>query len=79
MGISHNKVLRVYNDTCALLSSTKSLIYDKEEQNYAKVIISYKPAKQSNIFIFDPSRKKIHYSRWYQAQFLATYVNIEPQ
>ena len=48
----------MYYETRGLLSSTNSQIYDKEEHDHVKVIISYKYAIDLNKLLFESSGPK---------------------
>ena len=66
--ISNIVVYTVYYETRDLFLSTKSQIYNKEKHKQTKVILLYKSAMDSNIFLFDPSKTKIVHIRVFQAQ-----------
>ena len=57
--ISHIWVHKLYYETHDLFSSTKSQIYDKNKHEQVKVIILYKAAMGSNIFLLNPAELKI--------------------
>ena len=77
--IYHIGVHKLYYETCALFSSTKSRIYDKEKHKQVKVIIFYKSAMDSNTFLFDPIVPKIGHIRVGQAQVASTHVQVLAQ
>ena len=72
--ISHIGVIIVYFDTRDMLSNTNSQIYDKEEHEYVKVVISYKSAFESNTFLFETARPKINHSWVLQNQVAYIYL-----
>ena len=72
--ISHIGVHNVYYETCALFSSTKSRIYDKEKSEQVKLVLLYKSVMDSNTFLFEPTVPKTGHSRVCQYQVASTYV-----
>ena len=60
--MSHIGIHKVYYETRALFSSTKSQIYDKDKREQVKVVLLYKSAKDSNKFLFEPTVLKIGHS-----------------
>ena len=57
--ISHIRVHKLYYENCALFSSTKTQIYDKEKCDQVKVVLLYKSAIYPNTFLFDPIDPKM--------------------
>ena len=70
--ISHIGLHTVYYKTLALLSSTRSLICNKEQYEQVRMIISYKSAMDSNTFLFYPTDPKIGHSQVGQAHVTST-------
>ena len=79
MRISHIGVHTLYYETHGLFSSTKFLINDKEKRNQVKVIILYKSAMVSDLFLFEPAIPKIGQSQVGQDQATSTYVQVVVQ
>ena len=70
---------KVYCDTHALLSSTKSQIYDKEKGYQSKAIILYKSAIKLDTFLFDPTNPKMGHIQVGHAKIASTYVHVVGQ
>ena len=77
--IYHIGVHKLYDETRALFSSTKSRIYDKEKHKQVTVIICYKSAMELNKLLFETIVSKIGHSRVGQAQVASKYVQVVSQ
>ena len=74
--VSHLWVHKVHYDTSALLSSTKSWIYDKDERDPVKLTVSFKYTKDSSTFLFEFAVLIIFHSWVLQVQLESMYVQV---
>ena len=74
--ISQIGVHIVYYNTCALFSSTKSKINDREKFEQVKVVILYKSVMDSNTLLFGTIVPKIGRGKVGQAQVVSTCVQL---
>ena len=64
----------MYYETSALLSSTRSRIYDRGKIELVKVIIFNKPAMDSNTFLLNPVKPEISHGQARKDQVVSAYV-----
>ena len=79
LGISHTRIHTVYCGTRYLLSNTKSRIFNKEERDRVKVILSYKYVKELNTLIFDSTIPRMNHGIVRKVKVESMCIKVAPQ
>ena len=77
--MSHIGVHKVYYETCALFSSTKLRIYNKDKHKQEKLVLLYKSTMELNTFLFESAVPKIGHDLVGQDKVAPTYVQVVAQ